>query len=936
MSYSRTARLMLSAGLMSLTLAGPAWSQGSGGGDAGVEAVTVTGSRVARKGFDTPTPTTAISAAELESKAALTVTDIITEIPSLAPNVNSNNSQNVGLTTFNLRNIGASRTLVLIDGLRVADTSPTGGFSVNVIPAQLITKIDVVTGGASAAYGSDGITGVVNIALTPQMNGGKLDLQANASNYGDDHALSAALTYGRDVFGGRGHFVFAGSYYNQPKIIYENARPWGRQGYTLFTNTKAAVAAGAPQFVIGPGGTLTQITYGGVITSGPVGFKYQQFLAGGQVAPFNTGGICGGTSYCQNGDGVQTYNTPAGVLLPSSERYSLYGRFGYDLTPTTQVYASVLYSNDDEVQTNVPNYNNGDLTIQRDNYYLPAQIRTQMTTLNLTHFQLGRENIEDGSTINNARSIYMRYLLGVNGDLPIGSTWSWDAHAMLTQTNYTNSATNNRIQTNFFNAVDAVANPAVGGVSGVAAGAPICRSTIAKPTNGCVPVNLFGPGTISQSALAYYRGTSVVDAATMQWNAGFNVRGDLFDTWAGPVSFAGGGEYRRDSINQASDPVSQVLGWRQASAAPFYGSRQVREGYVETVVPLTLPDMPLMKKLELDVAARVADYDGSGAAFVWKIGGNYVVNDSLRFRASYSRDFRAPSVNDLYSAPLISNGATVVDRVPGPLFGTSATVQTLSGGNPLLRPETAKDFTVGVVVSPSFLEGFQASVDYFSINMGNALSVFAIQDVVNNCASGSAVFCAAITRDPTTGMITKVQSSTFNAASLLVSGVDFEAGYTFGLDSLFDGWDANFGISNRTSYAEHIRTIVNGITQENAGFLTGTNSLPHWTSDTIFNYSEGPLNLRLLMKYIGPGLYGPTIFRPTDVNIYHYTGKTYFDLSVQYDLTDRVEMYAKVNNLLNQDPPMIAENATLKALADTSQIYDRLGRLFGLGVRYRW
>ncbi|HKU53900.1 MAG TPA: TonB-dependent receptor [Rhizomicrobium sp.] len=931
MSKAKIASLLLGASVIALDL--PAFAQSA---DQGTEVVTVTGSRVARKGFETPTPTTAISSAELESKASLTVTDIIAEIPSLAPNINSNNSSNVGLTTFNLRNIGASRTLVLIDGLRVADTNPTGGFSVNVIPAPLITKIDVVTGGASAAYGSDGITGVVNIQLTPQMTGGKLDLQANASNYGDDHALSAALTYGHDLFGGRGHFVFASSYYNQPKIIYQKARPWGRLGYTMFTNTKAAVAAGGPQFVIAPGGTLAQITYGGVITNGPVGFKFQQFLAGGQIGTFNPGGICGGSSYCQNGDGVQTYNVPAGVLMPSSERWSMYGRFGYDLTSTAQIYASVLYSNDRETQTNVPNYNNGDLTIQADNVYIPAQIRTQMTTLGLKSFLLGRENIEDGSTINTARTIYARYLVGASGQLPFGTTWTWDVHGMLTQTNYTNSAQNNRIQANFFSSVDAVANPAVGGVSGVAAGAPVCRSTLTSPANGCVPVNLFGPGTISQPAQAWYRGTSVVDAATMQWNAGFNVRGDLFDTWAGPISFAGGGEYRRDSINQASDPISNTLGWRQASAMPFYGSNQVREGYVETVVPLTLPNTPLMQKLEMDLAARVADYDSSGAAFVWKIGGTWTVNDDVRFRASYSRDFRAPSVNDLYSAASIINGNTVVDRVPGPTFGSNPTVQTLSGGNPLLKPETSKTFTGGVVVSPSFLPGFQASVDYFSIDMGNALSTFAIQDVVNNCAAGSAIFCAAITRSPTTGQITRVQSSTFNAASLNVSGVDLEASYTLPLQDIFDDWDATFTVSSLTSYAEHIQTTVNGITQENAGFLTGGNSLPHWRSTTTFTYNEGPLTARMVMYYIGPALYGPTTYRPTDINIYHYSGKTYFDLSAQYDLTDRFELYGKINNALNQNPPFIADNATLKALADTSQIYDRIGRVFGIGVRYRW
>jgi len=243
MLKSKFAVLLMSAS--AATLAMPAWAQST---DQGTETVTVTGSRVIRQGFETPTPTTTIGSVELEQKAALTVTDIIAEIPSLAPNQNNNNSQNIGLSTFNLRNIGPTRTLVLIDGMRVQDTSPTGGFNVNVIPAQLISHIDVVTGGASAAYGSDGITGVVNVALAPQMTGGKIDLQATGSNYGDDHALSGSLTYGHGFAGNKGQIVFAAAYYNQPHIIYEARRPWGRQGWTQFTNTKspegAANAAG--------------------------------------------------------------------------------------------------------------------------------------------------------------------------------------------------------------------------------------------------------------------------------------------------------------------------------------------------------------------------------------------------------------------------------------------------------------------------------------------------------------------------------------------------------------------------------------------------------------------------------------------------------------------------------------------------------------------
>jgi outer membrane receptor protein involved in Fe transport len=642
---------ILLASASAFILGAPAWAQST---DQGTETVTVTGSRVARQGFEAPTPTTAIGSVELEQKAALTVTDIIAEIPSLAPNQNNNNSQNIGLSTFNLRNIGPTRTLVLIDGMRVEDTSPTGGFNVNVIPAQLISHIDIVTGGASAAYGSDAITGVVNVSLAPQMTGGKIDLQATGSNYGDDHALSGSFTYGHGFAGNKGQIVFAAAYYNQPHIIYEARRPWGRQGWTQFTNTKAAVAAGAPTYTIGPGGTLAEVTNGGVMIvpqKNGSATQFYQFQSGGVLAPFNQGALCGATNYCQNGDGVPTStqptSAPGGVLLPKAERYNLYTHLTYDLTPSIQLFGSVLFSSDTEIGTNVPNYNNGDLKIATDNYYLvnsPNWNPTSPTALNIRNiltasnggtlpasFNIGRENFEDGSTVNNALTNYMRYNAGAQGTLSWLGNWSWDAHVTYTQSLYYNRSANNRIQANFFNAVDAVANPATGGVANVPVGQPVCRSTLTAPTNGCVPINVFGPGTISQSGLNYYRGTSYVRDGDNQFNFGGNLRGDLFSTWAGPISAAIGGEYRRDSINQTSDLVSHTLGWRQASAQPFYGANEVREGYVEFVTPLTIPNMPLMQKLEVDTAGRIADYDSSGAAFVWKAGLNWTLIDDIRF-----------------------------------------------------------------------------------------------------------------------------------------------------------------------------------------------------------------------------------------------------------------------------------------------------------------
>jgi outer membrane receptor protein involved in Fe transport len=896
--------------------------------------IVVTGSRISRQGFETPTPMTAVSAKQLDAKAAVTVTDIVAEIPSLTPNQNVNNSTNVGQTNFNLRGIGANRTLVLLDGLRLEDTSPTGGFNANILPTLLINRVEVVTGGASSAYGSDAITGVVNVGFVSSMNGGKIDVQGTISDYGDNRQKSASFAWGHNFLDDRLHLVTAGTYFRQPNIIYENARPWGRQGYSLFTNTAANVAAGGPTMVIGPNGRLAQVTYGGVITNGPTGFRYTQFLGNGVTAPFTRGGFCGGVSYCQGGDGVATYDTPAGTLRPKADRYSGYGKLTYDIGAYGHVWGSVLYSYDKEIQTNVPNYNNGDLVIRADNVYLPTQIRTQMAALNLATFTLGRENLEDKSTYNMGKTQYARVVGGADGRLPFVESWKWDVHAAFTRDTFDSSAQNNRVQSRFLAAVDAVANPAIGGVAGVAVGAPVCRSTLTTPANGCVPVNLFGPGTITDQAKAYYLGTSSVHTRMDQINAGFNLRGDLFNTWAGPISAAAGGEYRRDSIDQTSDPISQITGWRQASATPFKGSNWVREGYVETVIPLTIPDFALMKKFEIDAAARVADYESSGAAVVWKIGANYEVNDSIRFRATYSRDFRAPSVNDLYSSPVANNGQTVIDRRLGSTFGLSTTVLTITGGNPDLKPEKAKTFTYGVVLSPTFIPGFRFSADVYRINMNNAITAFSNQDVVNNCYAGSTTFCGAITRDPTTDQIIRVQALQFNAQVLKVNGIDFEARYAVPMSDL--GLPGALVLNSLVSYVQHVKTVANGAVQENAGYLTGTNATPKWRSASTITYDIGKFTFRSLINYIGSAGYSALYHTPQTLNMYHYGALAYVDFSIQYKINDHLEVYGKINNAFNTDPPMIADNATLKALANTSQYYDSIGRVYGLGARVRW
>jgi len=225
--------------------------------------------------------------------------------------------------------------------------------------------------------------------------------------------------------------------------------------------------------------------------------------------------------------------------------------------------------------------------------------------------------------------------------------------------------------------------------------------------------------------------------------------------------------------------------------------------------------------------------------------------------------------------------------------------------------------------------------------MGNAITSFNTQNVVDNCAAGQTIFCSSITRSPTTGAITRVQATAFNAQTLKVSGVDFEASYALDLKTLFD-WDASLTFSEIASYVSHLVTTANNLTVENAGFLVGStigisgNALPHWRSTTTIGYTEGPFSAQVQMYYTGPGLYSTSFKTPQQISHNHWPGWTYFDLTAQYELTDRVQLYGKINNALNQDPPLMGTNGGVKNLTTPSFLYDQVGRMFGIGVRYKW
>lgn len=877
--------------------------------------IIVTGSRIAHTTFDTPTPTTSIGEVQLKAKAATSVVDLLRDLPALRPNRNNGSATDVGASTFNIRSLGPTRTLLLIDGQRVMNSSPTGGFDLNLLPAPLVKRMDVVTGGVSSVYGSDAVTGVVNVFLDGELTGGRADLQFNVTGQGDNKTYSANLAWGKKFADGRGHLVIAGSFFDRPDILYQGSRGWGSTGVTLIPNATYTATNGQYRQLIVPNAQLSSMTYGGVITSAGA-LKNIQFGPGGAQSLFQQGTNV--TSTWMQGGGGLMLQPQLGVLIPSAQRYNGYARASFEITPDTEVHADVLYARSVQRQTNNYNYNAGDITIKSDNPFIPANIKAIMLANNMSSFTMGRLNPELGLNDNTSTTSYIRSTLGIKGKL--GGSWSWDATTMYTNSIYSNISLNNRNNANWTNALDAVAGPN---------GTAICRSTLTNPGNGCVAANPFGENSVSAAAAAYATGTSWINSVSTQFDANANVKGSPFSTWAGKVQTAFGVEYRRETVGLTSDPVSAINGWRQASSAPYSGAVSVEEGYVEAGVPL-LRDKPFARDVQVDLAGRYVHYSTSGGTAVWKVGLNWNVSHDVRFRGTVSRDFRAPTINELFAANTLRAGTIVSD-----VNGQSVTVLTLLGGNSKLKPESAHTVTFGVVLRPSFFDGFQVSVDAFNIDLDNAITSLGAQEVVQRCAAGDQTFCAALTRNAA-GVLTQVQITTFNAQTLKTRGLDIEASYQTPLDRLFHGAQGALALSTTATYVDRLTTTSNGVTTNTAGQLTGTNATPKWRASTTLTYSNGPWQLRALGNFVGGGAYDNT-YGPLDLNYDHFAGRYYVDLTATYDVTKAVQLYAKVENLTNAPPPLVAENTIVRAgAANASSFYDVIGRNFGVGMRARW
>ena len=916
--------------------------------------VVITGSRVIKNGNASPTPVTVVNTEQLTALQPGPVAEAIANLPVFSGSRTSASNpttgvSNAGANELTLRNIGVYRTLILYDGHRVAPATYDQIVDVDMIPQMLIQRVDVVTGGVSAVYGSDAIAGVVNFVTDTKFNGLKLDLQRGVSQRGDDPTATAGIAIGRSFMADRGHVELSYQYHDDPGILYRSKRQWGAN---VWTTQGGGIASNPYHLVINS--RINTATFGGLIsgaTGAGAALNGQTFSDNGVLSPFVHGIATGNASYESGGSGAYW----DGSLKSALRSHQFFGRVDYDFTDTIHGYVSGS-STINHTQNFGPDNQLTNLTFSGQNAFFPAA--KQFTgTFKLSEF------IQDMGRID-ANSNQNQYFVvaGLNGTF--GGSYKWDlafSHGNNRSTTRNDNQINNQL---LYAALDAVKD---------AAGNIVCHVTLTNPTlyPGCVPLNAFGPTAANPQAIAYITQPTQFTVNNGQDDVSGSVSGSPFKTWAGPVTMALSGEWRRQTWSVASTGTpSQLADCTgliitgttsncSAGKTVLYAdttlanrstvSNTVYEGALETEVPL-LKDTPFARDLSFNGAVRYADYKTSGSAVTWKLGLVWQIDDQLKLRGNRSRDFRAPTLYDLFQ-PLQVSLTTHTDL----LTGVSAPVPTYTSGNPNLGPEVSDYASAGFVYQPNWLPRFSLSMDAYHMTITNALvNENGFGNTQPACYTGAPaaslpLFCSLMTRPfPITNTtvanaVTSWTVETLNISKVEAYGADFEANYAatvLGNPLTLRGlltWQPH----NIINVPGAPPTEIAGSAFPSSGPGGAGAEAAAVVQATLFvDYKIRNLDIGILEHWRSPlslvALEGQ-VFAPTATVV----STQYTDLNLSYKLDKALtgaEVFLNIRNLFDLQPPPAAgpgQNSNIGTFGGFAIGDDPIGRYFNIGFRFR-
>lgn len=950
-----------------------------------IEKIEVTGSRLRTTDMQGFSPVQVIDSKDIDMSSVANIQELLLKNPAFGtPGISRTNSNfstaSAGAATVDLRNLGSSRTLVLVNGRRfVAGVPGSSAVDLNSIPTQFIERVEIMTGGASAVYGSDAVAGVVNIIYKKEFEGIEFDVQQGQSSEGDSEETQIQFTMGTTSGDGKGNIMIHGAYTDQGAVYSRD-----RERSAVDQASEGAYFTGMPEDMF----TARRPFYSSYSPQG-------RFFAGDTQYTYNKAGELqegwstnGSDTAEANGFNRMDYRT---IAIPT-ERYLLAMSGKYEFTEGWNAFLEGTYAStqtstklepfpmasDDvysasggqmpleyekfiESATNPGEY---ERTLVR-NAYVPDAIFNSATDTNgdgLKDIFFTRRLADVAARGNTADRDTFRIVGGIDGEITDG--WYADAYYGYGQTKESQVGSGQFNSLNFRSALEAVEDED---------GNIVCRNADAV-AEGCAPVSVFGKDSISAEGAAYIDAPSMLTTFTSQTIAGLNVSGDLFELPAGVVGLAGGVEYREEFSRSEFDAL-QSSGLNGGNAIPrTEGEFDVIEYFAEVNVPL-LSDMFLAKQLNLRGAYRISDYSTVGNTNSWNVALDWAPIDEVRFRAIRAQSTRAPNINELYSPP----SQTYPSGLTDPCLGVTASstgaqseacradagvlsninangeftlsqsdLQGISGfnrGNPDLEAEKGKSWTFGVTVSPdglAVIEDFDFTVDYYDIEIEDAIVSTPRQFILDDCYGGSASTCNFVTRRAqdtgpnSAGSLEYIDSAVTNSGGFANEGVDLVV--TYGKDIEDYGGAGQFNARLAYTYVIDAYTIPlpGSEKDQDKGEIGGAESKFYLS----LGYTYEDLTVAWNTTFIGESYLDDQFLsgydlEPESVGV---SSVTYHDLNIAYRPWDMAEFYIGANNLFDQEPPKIitglpSSNTGTETDAGT---YDAIGRRYYAGVRLKF
>ncbi|MFD1035145.1 TonB-dependent receptor plug domain-containing protein [Sphingomonas hankookensis] len=947
------------------------------------EDIVVTGTRIRRPDFESPSPVVSISAAAIQQSGSTNLTDILAQVPALQGSTTSADTAGSGvgiggsgLNTLNLRNLGTDRTLVLIDGRRqVASVPGTQAIDIGTIPSDLVERFDVLTGGASAVYGADAVTGVVNFVLKRNFEGITARAQAGISERGDAGRRLLAVTAGKNFADGRGNVALAYEYGSESRLeardraqlrgnglvgFYRNPNdPEFRPGYT------GGASNGIPDNV-----PTRDVRYNDTAREGGIDVDFDgqpDFIVNGtgQLVPFSLGTVLR-PGFSQGGSGTRVADYQ-NDLLPRIDRHVVNAITHFEVSPALTLFAEGKYARNKSFTLGQPSFDYY-LLVEDGNPFLPAglpNLGNGGVLVTRDNFDIGQR----GETIT--REVY-RGVVGAKGE--INSHASYELSYVFGQADISNRYVNNTFNDRFYAALDAVRDSATGQITCRAnlnpnwtPNQPFASRSVVNPTTfrpgECVPLNLFGDGAPSQAALDFVRATTTDRSRLRQHVVSGSVSGDFgqfFELPGGAVNFVLGAEYRKEESRFIPDPIAAQGLTFTNSLGREEGQFDVKEGFAELDVPV-LRDMAFAHRLSFGAAIRFSDYSTIGNTTTWKVNGTYAPVRDITFNGTYSKAVRAPNIGELFAgqsqtfafitdpcdrAELQNGTATRAANCRTLLSGLgvadpanyvdarTTNISGFSGGNSDLREEEATTWTAGAVLQPRFIPGLSLRADWYDINLRGAINTVAANEVARLCVDQATldnVFCRSITRTNVTsntaavGNITSFVVAPQNVARFSTAGLDVNMNYAFDAGSV-----GRFNlrlIGNYLDKLEFIGTPGAPVTnnRQEASFRApkySANADLTWSLENVtvnygVNFMDKTLRYSNLTNESNPDVVAPE---------YKYIKAMWqHDIYVSVDATDRFQFYTGINNVLGQKAD----------IADTTYIQQIIGRYFFAGARVK-